>query len=51
MVTFRRLARPSVGIKPKLMQQLYKAVAILKMTYTVYSCKELCSAGNLCVFR
>jgi ribonuclease HI len=32
-LAFRRLARPSTGIHPRLMRQLYNAVAIPKITY------------------
>ena len=32
-LTYRRLARPSMGIRPRLMQQLYNAVAVPKMVY------------------
>ena len=33
MLAFRRLARPSAGIRPRLMRQMFIAVAIPKMAY------------------
>jgi ribonuclease HI len=33
VMAFRRLAHPSAGIRPRLMKQLYNAVAIPRMTY------------------
>src|SRR6266481_4452938 len=33
VLAFRRLARPSVGVRPSLMRQLYNSVAVPKMTY------------------
>ena len=35
VLAFRRLAHPSAGIRPRLMKQLYNAVAVPRMTYAV----------------
>ena len=35
ILQFRRLTKPSTGIRPKLMRQLYKVVALPKMTYGI----------------
>ena len=35
VLAFRRLAQPTTGVQPKLMRQLYIAVAVPKIAYVV----------------